>query len=269
MCIPDPGYPPNWQDDVLVSNAYGAWAGIVVIDSTGWDYWMGGNLCLRIWLADHPHGPWDSNAIPDIHVANYGLVLGEGDLGEEHQQMVNELVAGVGSSLETMKHSVYDSTSLTKEQILVLTYFSTVFYYAGEAGIPAQPYRFFACVGQEVIEQSEVDRVVANMSPRYNLAYMDTCFFGDEATDHNMFWNPDDPSTDTCFFGWDGFSSWTEGYKAYTLAFFESLANRNTAAKARDDGVAAADAKGEQIQNGMLFRDYENFRLHWPYLPPS
>jgi len=83
-----------------------------------------------------------------------------------------------------------------------------------------------------------------------------------------MFWLPEnyngesvDYIYDTCYFGWHSYAYIDDAYKQYTKTFFDSLYAGSTALEAR---VAAEHATNDTVTNGELFRDYGNFRLHWP-----
>jgi hypothetical protein len=88
-----------------------------------------------------------------------------------------------------------------------------------------------------------------------------------------MFWLPEnyngesvDYIYDTCYFGWFGPMVWGGDmkYQQYTKTFFDKLYAGWTAEEANN---AAYSATG--LTNGYVFRDYENFRLHWPHGYPG
>lgn len=266
VCIPDPGYPDNWYENVFVTNGVGAWSGTVVVCSTAWSDDAQGSLLLRVKVGNHPSQPFDSNTIAGLTVQNDGLVL-----GYEPFAFAEELVGYVGDSLTAMNHSTTESLEMDQDDILEAIPGNTVFYAYTHGELDCQgKFAFHRCFGDmgdpDVeedwwIDEDEVSAAVGDKDasqPSYNLVVMHCCHSADSASAPGTWGISED---DNYYLGFQGTGEDSRDYADFIEDFFDDVQAGNTAEHAR--GEAEDNSQGE-VTNSLGFGD-DDMRLNWAY----
>ena len=167
-----------------------------------------------------------------------------------------------------MRHGTEASREMLKPEILTKIPPNTVFYIDSHGG-PDQAgrFKFGDCYAQPnsgdefYIYENEVEDKVGEKTaaqPPYNFVYMDCCYsaYVDSAA---VSWGISGYEYDEAYFGWVGESYDSWGYKNYTTAFFQDLADGNTAQHAKEEAERLTEIGG-----GVGIGDPDT-RLYWAY----